>query len=634
MRPRSTFNILNVLSVYSFLFLALTTSNSIAGTSDIGGGGNGSQYKVYESNIKPLVKLPIYDKYIKPRLEKFDVLMAQLGQSEGKNKFSYSQFLIRMKSWYFTEDTLKSIDKETLGIIFNEDKTQQIALNKKKEIWIDNKIFSNMKEEHQADLIIHEIVMNLYFLKYYSFYDLCVIGKEMGQYNEKEENNLTCEQIKNIKYFQAKQSMVLQEDDYQNIRRVTSWFINDLLNATADDLFNKLRYNDFDKRLITKATSKKEIKISGREIEKLLLKLYHTDNFPESCKSSIGNQDTTCSTTIQKTANSFGPDFNKLEFQIQETNTFNKISFNITSLSSTFTSPMQTSDGLNYFSVSFKSNEAPLVLNDTIGGRFYFLTLYLTPKMGDNIENVDLLGYSLVPFAITSISPTKDNSIYTDCEVGRLNIKKHPAYSWGADERSESLIDVTANLANFSKFYCVVRSQEAIDKMRNSKSKIEEFMKIQLPQLSKVIGKKFEFVSSSTYSGDNLNSLKKSYETNPIQMNKNLESCNDREAKNNRKCTVLKSLKFISEDTILIDDKYSCNIQAIKYDDITINPEIKYVSNLGVYLTFSCSDPNLSVQSAPFGKLNYSNGILSIKGDAYQYYNNFYQPETIYKEIP
>lgn len=634
MRLRSTFNILNVILVYSFLFLALSLSTSKAGTADFGGGGNGSQNKVYESNIKPLIKLSIYNKYIKPRLEKFDILMAQLGQSEEKNNFSYSQFLIRMKSWYFTEDTLKSIDKETLGIIFNEDKTQQIALNKKKEIWIDNKIFSNMQEQHQADLIMHEIVMNLYFLKFYSFYDICNIGKEMGLYDEKEENNLSCEQIKNIKYFQAKQSMVLQEDDYQNIRRVTSWFINDLLNASADDLFNKLRYNDFDKRLITKSNSKKEIRISGREIENLLLKLHHTDNFPDTCKSSITNEDKNCSITIQKTSNSYGPDFNKLEFQIQEGNKVNKISFNISNRNSIFTSPLQSSDGLNYFSISFKSNDAPLVLTDTVGDRFYYLALYLTPTKGTNIENVQLLGYSLVPLAITSINQTKDNSIYADCEVGRLNLKKHPAYSWGADDRSESLIDFTFNLTHFSKFYCTVRSQETIDKIRNSKSKIDDFMKDQLPQLSKIIGKKFEFVSTSTYSGANLNSLKKSYEINSTQKDKSLEECNEQESKNNRKCSVLKTLKLINEETILVDNKFTCNLIPFNYYDYNMDSNVKFISDLGVTFSVSCQDSNLVLQTSSTGRFYYNNGLLRIKGDAYLSNNNFYQSESIYKEIP
>lgn len=634
MRLRSNFNILNVLIIYSFLFLAATSSISNAGTGDFAGGGNGSQNKVYESNITPLIKLPIYNKYIKPRLDKLDVLMAQLGQRDEKSKFSTSHILIGMKSWYFTDDTLKSIDKETLGVLFNEDNTQQIALNKKKEIWIDNKIFSKMKEQYQADLIIHEIVMNLYFIKYYSLYDICIIGKEMGLYDESEKNNLTCEQVKNIKYFQTKQSMVLKEDDYQNIRRVTSWFINDLMNASAEDLFNKLRYNDFDKRLITKSDSKKDFKISGREIENLLLKLQLTDSFPENCKSSITNENLDCKISIKNTKNPYGADFNKLEFQIQEGNNLRKIAFNITNKTSSFSSPMQSIDGLNYFSVVFKSNESPLVLTDEVGGRFYMLSLFLSPTSGFSHDYTELIGYSLVPFTITSISTPKDNSIYTECEVGRLNLKKHPAFNWGSDERSELMTDFSSNLANYSKFYCVVRSQEIIDQMLSSKAKVDEFMKSQKPELSKIIGKSFEFVSTATLAGTSINSLTKSYENNLAQVNKELSECNTREAKNNRACTRFITLKFINEDTVLVDNKYSCSVGTTNFGDYKLNSDMKYIKGTDITLSINCYDNNLVISSNPYGRITYRNGNLIFTGAAYEYKSNVYQPETLYKEIP
>lgn len=604
------------------------------GTADFGGGGNGSKNKVYERNIAPLVKLPIYDKYIKPRLEKFDVLMSQLGQSEEKNKFSYSQFLIRMKSWYFTDDTLNSIDKETLGIIFKEGKTQQIALNKKREIWIDNKIFVDMKPQHQADLIIHEFVMNLYFLKYYSFYEICVMGKEMGLYAEKEENNLTCEQIKTVKYFQTKKMMALNEDDYQNIRRVTDWFINDLLNASAEDLFNKLRYNDFDKRLITKSDTEKEFKVTGREAESLLLKLQYSDSFPETCKSSLTNENLNCQISIKNAKNPYGSDFNKLEFQIIEGNSVKTIAFNITNKTSSFVSPLQSADGLPYFSIMFKSNDAPLVLTDEVGERLYFLILYFSPTIGFKAANAELIGYNIVPFAITSISHPKDNSIYTDCEISRLNLKKHSAYSWGSDERAELISDLNLNFTSYSKFNCIVRSQETINQLMINKTNVEEFMKNHNQQISKVIGKKFEFVSNLTYAGSDIKSLKKSYEISPTQRMTELNQCNEREGKNNRVCTSFKTLKFISEESVLVDDKYTCILNIVNMADFKINSNYKLSDGSGISTSLSCNDSKLVILPSPFGNVSYNNGILSFKGGAYEYANGFYQSEFLYKEIP
>lgn len=635
MKSRNIFNILNVLFIYSFLFLSeASPTPPPKGTADFGGGGNGSKNKVYESNIAPLVKLPIYDKYIKPRLEKFDILMSQLGQSEEKNKFSYSQFLIRMKSWYFTDDTLNSIDKETLGIIFKEGKTQQIALNKKREIWIDNKIFVDMKPQHQADLIIHEFVMNLYFLKYYSFYEICVMGKEMGLYAEKEENNLTCEQIKNVKYFQTKKMMALNEDDYQNIRRVTDWFINDLLNASAEDLFNKLRYNDFDKRLITKSDAKKEFKVTGREVESLLLKLQYSDSFPETCKSSLTNENLNCQISIKNARNPYGSDFNKLEFQIAEGNSVKTIAFNITNKTTSFTLPLQNNDGLPYFTIMLKSNDAPLVLTDEVGERLYFLNLYFSPAIGFKAETAELMGYDIIPYTITSISQPKENSIYTDCEISRLNLKKHSAYSWGRDEQVELILDLNRNIISLSKFYCIVRSQETINQLMNSKTKVEEFMKNHNQQISKVIGKKFEFVSNLTYTGSDINSLKKSYEINSAQQMTKPNQCNQRESKNNQVCTSFKTLKFINEDSVLVDDKYTCNLNMVNMAEFKINSNYKLGPGSGISMSFSCNDNTLVMLSWPSGNISYSNGILSFEGDTLEHNNSFYKVETLYKEIP
>lgn len=635
MRARNNFSILNVLIIYSFLFLSLTYSISNAGTGDFAGGGNGSQNKVYESNITSLVKLPIYNKYIKPRLDKFDSLMDQLAQRDEKSKFSYSQFLIRMKSWYFTDDTLKSLDKETLGVLFSEDNSQQIALNKKKEIWIDNKIFSRMKESHQADLIIHEIVMNLYFLKYYSFYDLCIIGKEMGQYNENEENNLTCEQIKNIKLFQTKQSMVLKEDDYQNIRRVTSWFINDLMDASADDLFNKLRYNEFDKRLITKSdTQKNDIKVTGRDAENLLLKMKYTDSFPDICKSSLSTTNLNCQISIQNTENPYGPNFNKLEFQIDDSNSTKTISFNISNKNSSISSPIQSADGLSYFTLSFKSNEAPLVLTDSLGAKYYFLTLFFSPTDGAKTENAELIGYSLVPYAITSISQPKNDSIFTECEINRLNLKKHPAYIWGSEERTEIIAESITGYSTFSKSYCILRSEEKIKQMKADKIKIDNYLKSFNQQISKVIGRRFEFSTYINYSGKSLNTLSKFSETSLNQKMNDLKSCSEREVKNNRVCSMFKTLKFINEDTVLVDDKYTCNINFINQSDVQINSNYKLNNNSGIILNISCNDAKIVMQSSPTGSLFYSNGSLSFKSDVYEYNTNFFQTETLYKEIP
>lgn len=619
---------INVIIFYTFLFLSAL--NSLAGTGDFAGGGNGSKNKVYESNIASLVKLPAYVKRVQPLMEKFDKLMNELSRNDSKSTFSYSEFLIKMKLWYFAEDTLKSIDKETLGIVFSEGKTQQIALNKKREIWIDNKIFEKMKEEHQADLIVHEIVMNLYFLKYYSFYDICILSREMGIYDQQDENNLSCDQVKDVQYFNSKEPMALNEDDYQNIRRVTDWFLKELKAAKANDLYSKLIYNGFDKRFISKAEPTKEIEIKGGEIEKVLLKSFITDNFPDSCKNSLSNATMNCRATLSKsTSNSVT--FNKLAFTLTDNNESKVISFNISSSYSKHQTSVQTHQGVTYFSVSFQSNYFPLEITHELGQKFYFLNLLLAPQNGLNVESSEIIGYSITPMVITHISPPKENSIFTECETKKLNPQKHPSFLWARDKDIELITDMSIKLFYFSKSFCTVRTPEQIQKEANQNKKNIEIKQKADQQLQPLVGKTFEFKDNHLKWGKEITNLT-SILPQPDYFESQIKACISGQKDKNKECIAAKSFKILSLNTLLINNRIQCNINALDSTSLH-SSQTRFHSRTGFKIFFACSDSKFEVIGLPYGNFYYSKETLLIQDDITEYNNHFYQSEFFYSEV-
>lgn len=611
---------------YTALFLSLSTT--FAGTGDFVGGGNGSKFKIYESNVERLVKIPSYNNKVKPLLIKFDQLMNKLNQNDSQKAFPYSEFLTKMKLWYFSDDNLNSIDKETLGVIFNKEKTQQIALNKKREIWIDNKIFIKMKEEHQADLLVHEFVMNLYFLKYYSFYEICIIGNEMGLYS-KEENQIPCEGFKDVQYFNSKEAMALNEDDYQNIRRVTDWFLNDLKTASTDDLYNKLIYNNFDKRFITKGDTKKEIQLKGDEIEKIIKENFVTDSFPDTCKSTFSNTALNCSATLEKTTSNYTSAFNKLEFTINNGSEIKKIAFNITSEYSTYTSPLQMHQGIPYYSVIFYSNAFPLELTHELGQRLYILTLNFTLKQGVNTSSSELIAYSLTPMTITNLEPINENQTYTTCEIKKLNPQKHPSFYWGQTPQLESLTGISIHLTAFSKSVCNVKTPEQLQKELIQYKRNAEVKRISDLQLQPLIGKTFEFKSTMTKWGKESASL---VNTTPQTdyFESRLKSCLS--AQKSKECIPAMSLKFLSLNTVLINNQVKCNVYSMDSSNSNgQNTKIHYQTGIKTY--FSCQDPKFEVIGLPYGDFNYNNGSLQIRDAVYEYNNHFYRIEFNFSEV-
>jgi hypothetical protein len=184
------------------------------GTTD-GGGGNGTQNKMYEAYAVDPQTLPAYQKYIAPGFDRIDREM--LRDSKASESPIQWKNLIKTKTWYFVPLEISAISKEVLGVSFSKDETQQIAVQTSKEVWIDSRAFDRMSLYDQAILLTHETVMSFYFLKYQSFTEMCT------SFAQASKHQFSCEEYRPLdEFYPHKVPQPLNFQDYQNIRNVGS----------------------------------------------------------------------------------------------------------------------------------------------------------------------------------------------------------------------------------------------------------------------------------------------------------------------------------------------------------------------------------------------------------------------------
>ena len=214
------------------------------GTSDSGGGTgiNGQVFEAYSVNIR---ELSAFKKYVIPWLNK-------VSEANERNK---DFWVLDLKSWYIVPSELAPLDKKSLGVTFLKSKTDQIARQSLSEVWIDKNLFENKSklskgmaisatqslELAQAKLLLHEIVMATYMLRFEKFSTICRLGKLDPDTNE-ESNQISCEQFEKLLGNSAKPQPVrkLNEVDNERIRFITNWIIHAPINEDTPNRFSQV----------------------------------------------------------------------------------------------------------------------------------------------------------------------------------------------------------------------------------------------------------------------------------------------------------------------------------------------------------------------------------------------------------
>lgn len=137
-------------------------SDNMGGVDGVGG-GNGFAKKSLESWKVDLTKLPAFERLHEKVISKLKVRFPNLAAD--------LLHIAEERSWYVIPVELRTLPTAKIGVSF---RTEQIALQKLKEIWISDLIFGAMDPVDQEMLILHELLMGVRLLEFTNVLDQCV----------------------------------------------------------------------------------------------------------------------------------------------------------------------------------------------------------------------------------------------------------------------------------------------------------------------------------------------------------------------------------------------------------------------------------------------------------------------------
>ncbi len=216
------------------------------GTTD-GGGGNGVLGQPFESYIVDPTQLRGFKEYIQPIIDNLNKSEKAEESSENDSMNDLGIWL-KLKRWYLIPLNMSCVDKDTLGVSFAGNGVEQLACQDREEIWIDSKKTDNTNDREFARLILHEIVMQLYLLRFEKFSDIL---RRFKQVDPKAKIDFADGELNHMDVvLKAEPRRPLNRQDYFAIRRVTDILFERGRTMTWREFDDLLRYNNFDKRFL------------------------------------------------------------------------------------------------------------------------------------------------------------------------------------------------------------------------------------------------------------------------------------------------------------------------------------------------------------------------------------------------
>lgn len=216
------------------------------GTSDQGGGGNLINGKPLDFYKKEITELPEYIKYIKPIDEKLSDIRED---NEFDNGVAYLETAAKRKTWYIVPVKLDELEAARIGTNFKSD---QGAYQTEKEVFISELIYKTLKDdEHKAQLLLHEIVMAFYVVKYEDGRFYCEAFKKQSV-RETCNSSIAESNTKDEFKPQQRKGKFLEPEEYESIRHVTEWLYTQYKSMTKLAFEEKMLEKNFDPRVFNK----------------------------------------------------------------------------------------------------------------------------------------------------------------------------------------------------------------------------------------------------------------------------------------------------------------------------------------------------------------------------------------------
>jgi hypothetical protein len=265
------------------------------GTSD-SGGGTGFNGLVMESYLVDIEQLPGFQQVVLPIFQNIQ----SDGQASSEDKIKSLKSLTRSKSWYLIPGPIQNVNVESLGVSFSG--VDLIAVQRHREIWIDREKFNLMSTKQQGEILLHEIIMQVYFWKFYTFKELCEVGFTS---TSKSSTSLTCEQIT-----ESMNSLMppvprapLTDEDNMNIRSATGWLLLEGHRSISSDEFIQVLFRyGFDPRFFGNKTADQSqnstFTLSRQDFMKELSASKISGYWPQNCKDIQNKKMVPCQVDI------------------------------------------------------------------------------------------------------------------------------------------------------------------------------------------------------------------------------------------------------------------------------------------------------------------------------------------------
>ncbi|WP_413290200.1 hypothetical protein [Bdellovibrio sp. HCB337] len=202
---------------------------------DGGGGGNGLDGKPLESFR---VDLNQQAAYLRVKTQVIDKLVTRFPKLAAD-----ILHISEERAWYLIPTELRNLPAARIGVGF---RTDQIALQKLKEVWINDLLFAKMEPRQQETLILHELIMGVRLLEFTNLLDQCLAGISSmrlsnGDITKYKEARRACFK----KYRNASdvgdsiglgKDIRLEDYDYETIRDITSTLMTKVDSFDAQEL--------------------------------------------------------------------------------------------------------------------------------------------------------------------------------------------------------------------------------------------------------------------------------------------------------------------------------------------------------------------------------------------------------------
>lgn len=220
--------------------------DKVDGGIDGGGGGNGVARKPLESFRVDLTQVSSYQRVKTKVIDKLVVRFPKLAAD--------LLHITEERSWYLIPTELRNLPAAKIGVSF---KTDQIGLQKLKEVWINDLIFATMDPVDQETLILHELLMGVRLLEFTNLLDQCLVNisilrlAPLTQDKYKEDRHLCFKKYRDAADLGDSiglgKDIKLEDYDYDTIRDITNLLMTKTDTFDVQELEDQMAIRKFRK---------------------------------------------------------------------------------------------------------------------------------------------------------------------------------------------------------------------------------------------------------------------------------------------------------------------------------------------------------------------------------------------------